>query len=61
MSNVYKQKVDVINVVTAPEVEMLIICNEEKYKEFKNSGEKPGVYCKNCKNKKVLAIIFRVW
>ena len=47
MSKVYKQKVDVVNVVTAPEIEMLIICNEGKYKEFKNSGEKPSVYCKN--------------
>ena len=47
LSKVYKQKVDVVNVVTAPEIEMLIICNEGKYKEFKNSGEKPSVYCKN--------------
>ncbi len=33
--------------VTAPEIEILIIYNEGKYKEFKNSGEKPSVYCKS--------------
>lgn len=38
---------DVKNVVTAPEIEMLIICNEGKYKEFKKTGEKPSVYCKS--------------
>ena len=27
----------VINVITAPEIEMLIIFNEDKYKEFKKS------------------------
>lgn len=42
----YEKKVDVINVVTAPEIEMLIICNEDRYKDFKNSGEKPSTYCK---------------
>nr|WP_294494099.1 hypothetical protein [uncultured Mediterraneibacter sp.] len=47
LSKAYEQKVDVINVVTAPEIEMLIICNEGKYKEFKKSGEKPSVYCKS--------------
>lgn len=42
----YENKVDVINVVTAPEIEMLIILNEDKYKEFKKSGKKPSEYCK---------------
>lgn len=46
LSKAYEQKVDIINVVTAPEIEMLIICNEGRYREFKNSGEKPSVYCK---------------
>lgn len=46
LSKAYEKKVDVINVVTAPEIEMLIICNEGKYKEFKNAGEKPSVFCK---------------
>ena len=47
LSKAYEQKVDVINVVTAPEIEMLVICNEGRYKEFKNSGNKTSVYCKN--------------
>ena len=37
LSKAYEQKVDVINVITAPEIEMLIIFNEDKYKEFKKS------------------------
>ena len=37
---------DVINVITAPEIEMLIIFNEDKYKEFKKSGKKPSDFCK---------------
>lgn len=43
---VYKNKADVIDVITAPEIEMLIIFNENKYKDFKKSGLKPSVYCK---------------
>ena len=42
LSTIYQSKIDVINVVTAPEIEILIIYNEGKYKEFKNSGEKPS-------------------
>ena len=37
---------DVINVITAPEIEMLIIFNEDKYNEFKKSGKKPSIFCK---------------
>lgn len=37
---------DVINVVTAPEIEMLIIHNENKYKEYKKSRKKPSDFCK---------------
>lgn len=44
--NAYKDKVDVINVITAPEIEMLIILNEGKYSEFKKFGKKPSDYCK---------------
>lgn len=40
------EKVDVVNVITAPEIEMLIIFNEDKYKEFKKSGKKPSNFCK---------------
>lgn len=46
LSNAYAGKVDVINVITAPEIEMLIIFNEDKYKEFKKSGKKPSSFCK---------------
>lgn len=46
LSKAYEQKVDIINIVTAPEIEMLIICNESKYKDFKNANEKPSSYCK---------------
>jgi len=46
LSKAYAHKVDVINVITAPEIEMLIIFNEDKYKEFKKSGKKPSIFCK---------------
>lgn len=46
ISKAYASKVDVINVVTAPEIEMLIILNEDKYKDFKKSGKKPSIFCK---------------
>ena len=46
LSKAYEHKVDVINVITAPEIEILIIFNEDKYKEFKKSGKKPSDFCK---------------
>lgn len=46
LSKVYESKVDVINVITAPEIEMLIIFHENKYNEFKKSGKKPSIFCK---------------
>ena len=46
LSKAYEHKVDVINVITAPEIEMLIIFNEDRYKEFKKSGKKPSDFCK---------------
>lgn len=46
LSKAYASKVDVINIITAPEIEMLIIFNEDKYKEFKKSGKKPSNFCK---------------
>ena len=45
LSKAYAGKVDVINVITAPEIEMLIIFNENKYKEFKKTGKKPSSFC----------------
>ena len=41
-----KYKACVINVITEPEIEMLIIFNEDRYKEFKKSGKKPSSFCK---------------
>ncbi len=46
LGKLYKDKVDVINVITAPEIEMLIIHNENKYDQFKKSRKKPSDYCK---------------
>lgn len=48
LRKVYKNKIDVINVITAPEIELLVIIGEKKYKEFlkyKNTL-KPSVFCK---------------
>ena len=46
LGKAYAKKVDVINVITAPEIEMLVIFNENKYKDYKKSGKKPSDYCK---------------
>lgn len=43
----YQHKVDVINIITAPEIEMLVILNEDKYIQFKKSGKKPSEFCKS--------------
>ena len=57
LSRAYEHKVDVKNVVTAPEIEKLIICNEGKYSDFeketrKNPRLKPSSYCKSFLNHK---------
>ena len=46
LSRAYQDKVDVINIITAPEIEMLIIFTEDKYQEFKKSKKKPSDFCK---------------
>lgn len=46
LSKAYSYKVNVINVITAPEIEMLIILSERKYEDFKSKGIKPSTYCK---------------
>lgn len=46
LSKAYARKVDVINVITAPEIEMLIILSEGKYEYFKRSHLKPSLFCK---------------
>ena len=43
LSKAYEHKVDVINVVTAPEIEMLMIINEGKYADFKKEQNKSGI------------------
>lgn len=45
----YKNKVDVVNIITAPEIEMLVIINEGKHKEYSKhkSTTKPSDFCKN--------------
>lgn len=48
ISKAYQNKVDIVNVITAPEIEMLIICNEGKYKDFeKRKNMSPSEYCKS--------------
>ncbi|MBE5847945.1 MAG: hypothetical protein E7300_09750 [Lachnospiraceae bacterium] len=44
----YRDKVDVISVITAPEIEMLVIITEEKFADYAKvkSTQKPSDYCK---------------
>lgn len=46
LSRAYEHKIDVINVITAPEIEMLMIHSEGMYDRFKRSGKKPSEFCK---------------
>lgn len=46
LSKAYQGKINVINIVTAPEIEMLIIYTEGKYEQYKRSGKKPSIFCK---------------
>lgn len=46
LSKEYKDKVDVVNIITAPEIEMLIIHAENKYDQYKKSSKKPSTFCK---------------
>lgn len=49
LSPAYAHKIDVINVITAPEIEMLVIHNEGEYEAYKRSGiKKPSEFCKVC-------------
>ena len=47
LSKAYVNKINVINVITAPEIEMLVILNEDKYQKYKNARMKPSEYCKS--------------
>ncbi|MCT4631911.1 MAG: hypothetical protein N4A76_04125 [Firmicutes bacterium] len=46
LSKAYQHQVDLINIITAPEIEILVILCEGKLKEFNKLGLKPSVYCK---------------
>lgn len=46
LSKAYSYKIDVINIITAPEIEMLIIHSEGAYERYKRSGKKPSDFCK---------------
>lgn len=46
LSRAYRGKIGVINIVTAPEIEMLMIYAEKKYAQYKRSGKKPSIFCK---------------
>lgn len=47
LSPAYAKKVDVINVITAPEIEMLVVLNEGMYLELKKTRVKPSEFCKS--------------
>ena len=47
LSKEYRCQVDVIDVITAPEIEILIISSQKKYDEYcRSSVKKPSDYCK---------------
>lgn len=46
LSKAYANKIDVVNVITAPEIEMLVIFAEGQYDEYKKSKKKPSAFCK---------------
>lgn len=46
LSKAYENKIDVVNIITAPEIEILAIIKEGKYLDFKKSKLKPSDYCK---------------
>lgn len=47
LSKAYLHKIDVINIVTAPEIEMLVILSKNKYKAYRKARKMPSDYCKN--------------
>lgn len=59
LSKAYQSKVKVVNIITAPEIEMLVILNEGKYSDYKKSGMKPSLYCKSIlKHRDVKSAVF---
>lgn len=47
LSKAYQSKVKIVNIITAPEIEMLVILNEGRYFDYKKSAKKPSEYCKS--------------
>ncbi|KST79103.1 hypothetical protein E34_1054 [Lactococcus lactis subsp. lactis] len=45
-ANIYEEKLNVHNIITAPEIEILIIICEDKYEKFLKAGLKPSDFCK---------------
>lgn len=67
LSTAYQCQVDVIDVITAPEIEMLIIVSMGKYRDYCKSGiKKPSEYCirelkiKNVKDQDFLVTILQI-
>ena len=64
LSTAYASKIKVINVITAPEIEMLVIFAKGQYDEFKKSKKKPSIFCKedlkihNVKSLKFVELFF---
>lgn len=52
LGKAYQEKIKIINVITSPEIEMLIILAEGKYKEYRKTKMKPSDYCKSALNMK---------
>lgn len=47
LSKAYRCQVEIINVITAPEIEMLIIASKNKYDDYcRSESKKPSEYCK---------------
>lgn len=46
ISKAYQHKIEIVNVITAPEIEMLVIFKEGKYDDYKKSHKKPSDFCK---------------
>lgn len=46
VSRAYRDKIEVVNVITAPEIEMLIILEKGLYKKYKASHTSPSDFCK---------------
>lgn len=46
LGRVYRERFNVYDLYTHPEIEMLVICKERKYDEWRRSGLKPSEYCR---------------